>query len=147
MKQRRDRVWVVVLGVTLGNIGYQTAIAISALIQAPGVLWFWFMLVADLIATLGILYLLRLYVLGRRKDKANGLFDKLSDIRRCFLCGQTIPARDMLLLADYAQHQNMLESKRNVKRLQELAGGKLGAMTKSVCFACFLTRIVRSKDG
>jgi type VI protein secretion system component VasK len=69
MKVKRDRIFVITLGLVLANLAYWFSIYLSVI----GANWtsasYWALLLADLFAIVGVLWLLRSYRQGRKEAK------------------------------------------------------------------------------
>ena len=69
MKQKKDRIFVIIMGLVLANLVFFFAGATNALATAPN-LWTVCWVFVDGIAIIGVLYLLRSYKRARRIEKA-----------------------------------------------------------------------------
>lgn len=64
---KKDRVFVIVIGILLANLALWTAGIISSLAEEPDNMTFWAYLVADTVAIVGALWLFRSYRRGRKR--------------------------------------------------------------------------------
>jgi type VI protein secretion system component VasK len=70
MKQKKDRIFVIVLGIVLANLAYQLAGVLMHLTAQVTSIQGWAVLTANVIAIAGVLWLLRSYRKGRKFEKA-----------------------------------------------------------------------------
>ena len=70
MKVKRDRIFVVTLGLVLANLIYYFAGTFTCLLGNLASAWHWAVLVANGVAIYGVLFLLRSYNKGRKLDEA-----------------------------------------------------------------------------
>lgn len=70
MKQKKDKTFIIVMGLALVNLVYFFSGAVSAVITSKN-LWAIIWMFADGIAIIGILYLLRSYKRARKITKEN----------------------------------------------------------------------------
>lgn len=66
---RRDRLLTIVLAIVLGNLAYYLGTVITRLTDTPQSAFLWALLVADIIAILGVFYFIRTYIKGRKLAK------------------------------------------------------------------------------
>lgn len=66
MKVKKDRIFVIVLGLVLANLVYWFAGYLSVITTNWASAYYWVVLLADLLAIVGTLWLLRTYRRGRK---------------------------------------------------------------------------------
>ena len=66
---KKDRIFVIVLGLILVNLILFIGATAGALLSMPTSTWLWAILTANIVATLGVLVLLKAYRRGRRIEK------------------------------------------------------------------------------
>ena len=69
MLVKRDRIWVIVTAILLGNVAFFLWSAIGWLIEDPTQYKIWFLLTADMVALAGVFYFIRTYLKGRKIAK------------------------------------------------------------------------------
>ncbi len=69
MKVKRDRIFVITLGLVLANLTYWFAGYLSTMGGNLTNAYYWALLLADLFAIIGVLWLLRTYHKGRKNAK------------------------------------------------------------------------------
>jgi len=70
MKVKKDRIFVITMGLVLANLIYWFAGYLSTITTNYTSAYFWAVLLADLFAIIGVLWLLRVYKKGRKIEKA-----------------------------------------------------------------------------
>jgi len=75
MKVKKDRIFVIVMGLVLVNLVYWFAGYLSTIVNNLTNAFFWAVLLADIIAIIGVLWLLRAYRTGRRITNENNKKD------------------------------------------------------------------------
>lgn len=66
---KKDRGTFVILALILANLGVWAGFTISALCNNPASLWIWARLIADVVAIIALLWLMRTYMKGRKIAK------------------------------------------------------------------------------
>lgn len=69
MKVKRDRIFVIVMGLVLANLTYWLAGCLMTLIANVTSAWHWAVTLADLTAIIGVLWILRSYKQGRKEAR------------------------------------------------------------------------------
>jgi len=69
MRQKKDRIFVLTLGLILANLAYYFAGVTVEIFANPTFVWYWAVLIANGMAIFGTLWLLRAYRKGRKNDK------------------------------------------------------------------------------
>lgn len=69
MKVKKDRIFVLTLGLVLANLVYYFAGTFTRLLGNLTSAWHWALLIANGVAIYGVLFLLRSYRKGRKLDK------------------------------------------------------------------------------
>jgi len=64
---KKDRIFVIVIGVLLANLALWTAGIISSIVDEPDNITLWSYLIADCVAIYGALWLFRSYRKGRKR--------------------------------------------------------------------------------
>lgn len=68
-KKQKDRLFILVTAVVLGNLAYHLWNTLSWLITNPSSLFLWSLVVANAVAVIGLLWLMRDYVRRRQVEK------------------------------------------------------------------------------
>lgn len=66
---KKDRLYGLILAIVLGNLGYLLAGALTSLWYNPQLLQLWALVFANIIAIVGLLWLMRDYIRKRKRER------------------------------------------------------------------------------
>ncbi len=69
MKAKKDRIFVITMGLVLTNLVYWFSYYLSRMMISWASAFYWALLLADITAIIGVLWLLRTYKKGRKIEK------------------------------------------------------------------------------
>ena len=73
MRVKKDRIFVITMGLVLANLVYWFSGYLSTIENNYMSAYFWAVLLADLFAIIGVLWLLRVYKKGRKVEKESNI--------------------------------------------------------------------------